>query len=45
MSAGGLHSSLDDVPYDAELCMALMSDDGRFRGDERRRIEGSTVDI
>ena len=37
--------TLDDVPYAAEVAMALMSNDGELSGDELREIEGSTVDI
>ena len=45
MTKDKLHSKLDDVPYVAQLAMALMSKDGELGPDELRAVEGSTVDL
>ena len=37
--------TLDDVPYIADLIMALKTDGGRLKGAAKRHVHGSTLDI
>ena len=37
--------TLDDVPYIANLIMALKTDGGRLTGGAKRRVQGSAIDI